>query len=97
MSDVTDLEHNDEGQPGRQDVPELQSVRVRLSRVGGLPVVTIPGGPNRDSHTGHKAARMTSITDTDSTIHRNIESELINDLCVLFLLELASGLYFILK
>lgn len=59
LPDVTDLEHNDEGQPGRQDVPELQSVRVRLRRVWRLPVVPIPGGPE---HTGHKSAPISLLT-----------------------------------
>lgn len=48
-SENTDLENNDECETCCQDVPELQRVRVGLSRIWRLPVVPVPAVTQNNS------------------------------------------------
>lgn len=57
---LTDLEDDDEGQPGRQDVPELQGELVGLRAPGRSSVVPVAAEPGLVGH-AHLKHRQAAV------------------------------------
>lgn len=76
---LTDLKDDDEGQPGSQDVPELQSEFIRHRAPGRCPVVSVPAVSGlaavlQLTHVKHREAAVHVASQTPESERRSYQT-----------------------